>query len=274
MLRTLAKDVESELGVSCVVENKTGGGGWVGWDYVSKADPDGYTLGYIVSTNLITGMMNPTTQREQTLDSFEYVIEHVEEPMCVAVRADDDRFNSMEELVEYSKTTQLTTCSLGVAGVVHIAGVRLNNELGMDMRFVQFEGASDALTATLGGHIDVYLAKVTEVSGPRDEGQLKVLAVLADERSERMSDVPTIKELYDKDITVASVRGVVAPEGTDPAIVTKLANALEAAMNKPEHIEATKAAGVALNPLKEDAFKEKMEKDEEVLQGMKSMFGW
>jgi len=273
-LRILAKDAESELGVPIVVENKTGGGGWVGWDYVSKADPDGYTLAYIVSPNLITGYLNPTTQRAENLDSFEYIINHVDDGMTVAVRADDDRFNTIEDLVEYGKKTEIVAPSLGVAGTVHIAGLRMISDLGTKMRFVQFGGASEALTALLGGHVDIFLGKVTEVSGPKSEGQIKVLAILMPERNQKIADVPTIKEVFGVDMEVYSVRGLLAPKGTDPQIISKLSDAFEKAMNKPEHIQKMNDLGVSVNPIKGEAFKDKLRNEEKMLIDMKSLFGW
>src|SRR5699024_550747 len=94
--RDLVPYVEEELGVDIEITNIDGGGGWVGWNRLVNADPDGYTLGYLNTPNIISGYMNPELERSHDLDSFTTISTHVSDPAVVAVNEDEDRFQTFE----------------------------------------------------------------------------------------------------------------------------------------------------------------------------------
>ena len=75
--RLLAKDLEGALGKPVTVENRAGGGGWVGWGALAQAKPDGYTLGYLNVPSMYAGYLDRQYNRKETLDSFTPLINHV-----------------------------------------------------------------------------------------------------------------------------------------------------------------------------------------------------
>jgi len=75
--RLLAKDLEVALGKPVTVENRAGGGGWVGWGALAAARPDGYTLGYLNVPSMYAGYLDPQVGRKETLESFTPLMNHV-----------------------------------------------------------------------------------------------------------------------------------------------------------------------------------------------------
>lgn len=272
--RLLTPHLEKELGVPVVVENKPGGGGWVGYTELLKAKPDGYTIGYVNTPGLITGYLNPTAKREENLDSFEFIINHVIDPGVVAVRADDNRFATINDLVEYAKQNELTATTNGAGSGNHITILQMNRDLGTNFKPVHTGGTSEALTAVMGGHVDVLIAKVGEVLDPQREGQIKVLGVTLSERVSQLPDVPTLKEAVGVNIENYSIRGIAGPKGMDPEHVAILQNAFEKAMKNPEHVEKMAELGLNIDTTKGEEFKKLLQKEEETTKGLKDLLGW
>src|SRR5262245_11214030 len=88
--RLLARDLEPILGKSVTVENRAGGGGWIGWGALAAAKPDGYTIGYINAPSMFAGYLDKSQggARKESLDSFTPLINHVVDPNLWAVRPD------------------------------------------------------------------------------------------------------------------------------------------------------------------------------------------
>ncbi|RDU38125.1 tripartite tricarboxylate transporter substrate binding protein [Neobacillus piezotolerans] len=271
--RILAPYLEDELGVPVVVENKPGGGGWIGYADLIKAKPDGYTIGYLNTPGLITGYLNPTTQRQQNLDDFEYIASHVLDAGVIAVKADDNRFNTIEDLIEFAKKNNVTATTNGVASGNHIASLQLNDQIGTKFKPVHFDGTAESFTAVLGGHVDVLVAKVGEVVEPVQEGQMKVLAVMMEERVAQFPDVPTLKETVG-DVVNYSSRGIGAPKGLDPEVLKTLQEAFEKAINNQEHIAKMEELGLNVDLLIGEDYKNMLQEEEKVVSDLKSVLGW
>src|SRR3546814_2095112 len=86
--RLLAADLEKELGTSVVVENRTGAGSQIGLTVLANSDPDGYTIGAVNTPAMDTIILSPERDPAFSIDSFDYVINHVAEPLIIAVRKD------------------------------------------------------------------------------------------------------------------------------------------------------------------------------------------
>ncbi|MCX7780105.1 MAG: tripartite tricarboxylate transporter substrate binding protein [Negativicutes bacterium] len=271
--RLLAPYLEKELGVPVVVENKPGGGGWIGYSELLKAKPDGYTIGYVNTPGLITGYLNPSAKRQQNLDSFTYVANHVLDPGVIAVRADEKRFTTIQELIEYAKKQELTTTTNGVGTGPHMAALDINQKMGTKFKPVHFNGTGEYLAAVLGGHIDVFIARVGESLEPVRDGQLKVLAVTTKERVPQYPNVPTMNETVGEVLNYSS-RGIAAPKGIDPKVLEKLQTAFEKAMKNPEHVQKMEKMGLTVHYLKGDDYKNLLKAEEKVIQNLKPLLGW
>ncbi|MDQ0221139.1 tripartite tricarboxylate transporter substrate binding protein [Peribacillus cavernae] len=272
--RTLMPYVEKELGVPITVVNKPGAGGWVGWSELARAKPDGYTIGYINTPNLITGYVNPSFKRKENLDSFELIANHVTDVGAIAVRKDDDRFKDINDLVELAKKKQLTTTSTGVGSDDHFAAVKMNKNLGTKFEAVHTKGFGENLSNILGGHVDVMFANVGEVVKPQEEGQLKVLAVMLPERSPLLPDVPTLKEAGMGDISSASARGIAVPKGMDKENLDILRAAFEKGIKNAKHQEKMEDMGLLVDFRKGDDYTNMLKDEEANVNNLKELLGW
>lgn len=272
--RILLPYVEDELGVPLTVVNKPGGGGWVGWNDLLNQKNDGYTIGYINTPNLITGYMNPEMKRTNNLDDFALISNHVLDYGAIAVRGDDERFNTLDDLIEYAKDNELTATSTGVAGDDHMAILKVNKNTGTQFVPVHGKGSTYGKAGVLGGHIDVFFANVGEVTVPAKNGEMKVLGVLSPERSHFLPDVPTLEEKgYGKTYSW-SARGLTAPKGIDEDRLNIIRDAFEKALNNPEHIKEMEKMGLAVKPIVGEEYYEFLKSDEESISELKDLLGW
>lgn len=272
--RILKPYLEKELGVSVVVENKPGGGGWVGWSALATSKPDGYTIGYMNFPNVIAGYLNPSMKRTENLDSFQFIINHVVDAGVIAIRPDEKRFTNIKELVEYAKNNDLTMNTSGVGSANHFVGVQMNKQLGMKFRFVQTDGTAQAIPNVLGGHVDVLVAGISETMEMLKNGQLKPIAVFGSQRVPQLPDVPTINEAVGAKTEKFISRGIAGPKGIDSQIVAKLEAAFEKAEKNAEHIKKIGDVGMEVETTKGDAYKQLLKKQEGSISELKSVFGW
>ncbi|RQW76014.1 hypothetical protein EBB45_00200 [Lysinibacillus composti] len=272
--RALQPYLEDELGVSVVVENVTGGGGWIGWGELANAKPDGYTLGYMVFPNIFTGYLNPTAGRTETLDSYEFLISHHEDSGLIAVRGDDDRFNTIEEFIKYAQENELASSSGGVGSSPHFAGVQLNDQLDTKLRFVHGNGGAEAITQLLGGHIDVAIIDYPASKELIKSGEIKVLATLGNDQNPNLPDVPSVNEAMGSNVAKLLSRGIAGPKGMDPAIVEKLTTAIENAMNNPEHKAKIEEMGMKIDGMNGEEYLQSLQEQEAAMKGVIDLFGW
>lgn len=271
--RILAPFLEKELGVPVVVDNKPGAGGWVGYSELLKAKSDGYTIGYLNTPGLITGYLNPSTKRQQNLDSFAYVGNHVLDPGVIAVRANETRFSTIRELIEYAKQNELTSTTNGVGTGPHMMALDMNKKMGTKFKPVHFNGTGEYFAAVLGGHIDIYMARVGESLEPVKDKQLKVLAVTTKERVPQYPDVPTLKEIGGEVFNYSS-RGIAAPPGVDPKVLEKLQAAFAKAVKNAEHVKKMETMGLTIDGRTGGAYKELLKEEEKTITELKPLLGW
>ena len=272
--RTLIPYVEEELGVPINVINKPGGGGWTGWTELLNSETDGYTIGYINTPNLMTGYLNPEFNRDNSLEDFELISNHVLDYGIIAVNANDDRFSTIEELIAYAKDNEVTATTTGYAGDDHIAQLRLND--GADTQFVPVHqgGSNEMLAAVLGGHVDVLFDNVGGAKAAHENGEIKILAVMAPERSEFLPDIPTLKEKGFGDITSFSARGIAFPKGVDQEKVDIIIAAFTKALENEEQIKKIENMGYKVYSISGEEYKTFLKDDENAIIKIKDVLGW
>ena len=230
MARTVAQFLEKELNGSVVVKNMPGAGGQIGFTEVAKAAPDGYTLG----TFNLPAALALTHDRDADYDvnSYTYLANFVEDPNTITVAASSP-FQTLGELLDAAKADPgaITLGLSSLGGNDHFGANMIAAAAGAEFTLVPFKGASNARTAIMGGHVAGGTMTLGQTTNFPDE--LRVLAVLAGERSPFRPDVPTAKELG-FDVQMSSLRGIVAPAGMDEAMADQLRAALTAVNENPE----------------------------------------
>ena len=254
-VRVLLKHAEKYVGQPLTVVNIAGGGSEVGITELKNSAPDGYTIGGFNSASIML-----TSQREAQYDpieDFETICLQVNDPRLFAVRADDDRFKTFEDFIEYIKNNpdDVTIGTSGAGTTGHFSIEAFNHYGNLKSQAVHFGGAGESKAGFLGKHVDAIAQTVGEVTQMVEEGQARVIGVQAAERLEKWPDVPTFKE-NGIDLVMNSARGFVAPAGTPKEIVEFLADAFKKAMDEPEYIEEMDKMGLPIYYLGPNEYKE------------------
>lgn len=153
----------------------------------------------------------------------------------IVVRADSP-YKSLEELVNASKAAPGTIkYGVSMGGGVYIASVIMDKEVGAKFNVVDTGDASNRLTALFGGHVDATSIPYSAAKEYIESGQLRSLGTLLSERSKLLPDIPSASEIY-KNLSVDTFYVILAPKGTDPAIVAKLNAAIQKVVKEnPEY---------------------------------------
>jgi tripartite-type tricarboxylate transporter receptor subunit TctC len=137
--------------------------------------------------------------------------------------------------------------STGNGTVSHLTSLMFRQRIGLaQWTEVPYQGSAKVVSDLIGGHVDAAVAMIAPFVQPVQSGDLRLLAVTTKARSPAAPDVPTIAESTAlKDFDVANWTAMLAPPGTPDPIVTKLAAAVEAALEDPDVQKAFSALGIA-----------------------------
>jgi tripartite-type tricarboxylate transporter receptor subunit TctC len=271
--RLLARDLEPIFGKPVTVENRAGGGGWIGWGSLAQSKPDGYTIGYINVPNIFAGYLDKQSggTRKENLESFTPLINHVTDYNMWAVKP-DSKFKTVKDVIEEAKkrpgTITLNGGGHGTDDHVAVLGIGANN--GTSFQMVHFRGTPEGKTQVLGGNIEVYACNVSEGAEDVKAGVVRALGVMSPNRSKFMPNVPTFREQGVDEVWSTS-RGIAAPAGLPKDVETALIASLEKTIGSPEH--KAKAEALSLDPeiIKGDAYR-KFLKDNE--QATRKLMNW
>ena len=274
--RILMPYVEEALGGATItIINQPGASGWLGWDEVAKAEPDGYTIALQTLPSFYGGYMNPANERTTNLDNFQMIANQVSDWAALYCQPDETRWTDFNSMLEYAKDHELIIGASGVDSDDNIMVERMK-ALHPDIQLSTVQGTSsgDVKPMLLGGHIDLWMANIGDGMTSVQNGELAALCIFAPEESDLMPGVPTYNELTGNDLTGGSDRGYMMPAGADPEIVEILQNAFEEAINNPEHIAAMKELGINVNYMNGDDMLAYAKEQEAVIAELKPVLGW
>jgi len=244
--RLFAQRMGEVLGQSVIVENVGGAGGMNGADRVAKAQPDGYTF---LQGTVGTQAQNQTLYKKPAYDStkdFTSVGLFLEAPLVLVVRKDLP-VNSMQEFVAYARANadKMQFASAGTGSAIHLGCALMNSVTGLNVVHVPYRGSNPAMQDLASGRVD-YLCDIVTTAKPQiDGGTVKAIAVLDDERSTALPDVPTAKE-QGFDVRAYTWNAFFLPRDTPQPIVEKLNHAMVETMRTPAVREKLTAVGLKL----------------------------
>lgn len=216
------------------VENRSGAGGATGMLYGATAEPDGTTVTMVtVELATLEAMGN---NAGLTYTQFKPIMMVNSASAAITVRADDDRFETLEDVIAYSKENELTVGNSGIGAIWHLAAAGLAKVADTSFKHVAYDGAAGAITDLLGGHIDSVAVSYAEVSNYVESGDLKVLGVMSNDRLEPIPDVPTCKEAG-YEAVLGTWRGLAVPADTPDEVVNKLYEIFSEAAASQEFVD-------------------------------------
>ena len=269
--RLLARDLEAVMGRSVTVENRAGGGGWLGWGALAASAPDGYTLGYLNVPSMYAGYLDPKVGRKENLDSFTPLMNHVLDYNIWAVKADSP-FKAVKDVIEAASKApeQITVTAYGAGGDDHLAILSIQAETGVRLAIVHNRSTAEAKTQVLGGHVQVLGANVSEVAEEVRAGQLRLLGVMAPTRSRFLPEAPTFKEQGFNQVWSVS-RGIAAPAGLPKEVEAKLIGYLDKTLSSKEHQQKAEALSLEPSVIGGEQYRKFLRDNE---QSTKKLMGW
>ena len=255
-------------GVNFVPINKPDGGGVTGMVETAQADPDGYTLG-MVTVEL--AMFPHQGKSPVTYENFEAIAAPIAAPAALIVPADAP-YDTLDEFVAHAADNPDTiqVGNSGMGAIWHIAALKFEEAFDVSLKHIPYpNGTADIVAALLGGHIDATIADPSGVKGQYEAGGVKILAVMADERSNLYPEVPTFKELG-YDMTIRAWAALVAPAGTPDEILQVLRDAARRTYDNPDYIDYFVRQGIDPTNIVGEAANEMMADDHAMYEDMLS----
>jgi tripartite-type tricarboxylate transporter receptor subunit TctC len=256
--RYLADGMARRLNVPVPVVNRTGGRGAIGYSHVQKQKADGYSI--IWNSNSIS-----TTYHSGTLPfdykAFEAVARVSVETPVIAVRADSP-WMTLKDLVEHAKANpgKVRIGNSGTGSHTHFSASALFAIGEANVTHVPF-GEGQAVVNLLGSRIEGIVQLPAAVVPHVKSGDLRMLAVLGDQRDPIFPDVVTATEAG-YSVALDMWRGIAVPKGTPKAIVTKLQNAIKQTVESQPFADAGKAIGFTPSYLSSDDFDKLIARDD------------
>lgn len=247
--RVVMEKVGQLLGQPVLYDNRGGASGMIGAAYAKTQPADGYNfLTTTVAMLAITRHLQPIPFDPDK--DFLPVARMTTSWACLAIHPSVPA-NTMAEFVAYAKGNpgKINYGSSGNATITHLYCEMLNLEAGIRMTHVPYKGSAQATQDLLGGQIQ---AQTDQTTLPHIlAGRLRGLAVMGDRRWPYKPDIPTLREAgYGKD-GGESWYGMLAPAGTPPEVVDKLAKTIDQAIKSPDTLDKLDKAGAKptyLNP--------------------------
>jgi tripartite-type tricarboxylate transporter receptor subunit TctC len=245
--RLMAQWLSPRLGQSFVVENRPGGSGNIGTEYVVRAAPDGYTLLLSSTANTVNRSLFPNLGFDFVRD-IAPVAGISYEPNVVVVNPSVPA-KTIPELIAYAKANpgKINFGSAGIGSSQQMSGEMFKMMAGIEMTHVPFRGTAPALTSLLGAQIQVMFASMPAALEHVRSGKLRALGVTTERRSDALPDVPSVSEFL-PGFDASVYYGIGAPKNTPAAIVERLNQEINAGLTDPQFKARLTELGSAVLP--------------------------
>ncbi|MGE4241464.1 Bug family tripartite tricarboxylate transporter substrate binding protein [Ramlibacter sp.] len=235
LARMVGDELGRRLGQPIVVDNKAGGGSLIATSLVQQAKPDGYTFLFAVSAHTINPAIRKSVKYDPIKD-FTPIALMAAVPHVLVVGKDVPA-NNIQQLIALAKASpgKLTYGSAGIGISNHMEGELLAAMAGINIVHVPYKsGSTAAMQDVLAGRVDMMFDVVGSSTPLIKAGRVKPIGVALGRRSKLMPDIPTLDEAGLKGFQAMPWIGLFGPAGLDPAIVEKMAKAVQDTLADPK----------------------------------------
>jgi tripartite-type tricarboxylate transporter receptor subunit TctC len=232
--RLFAQKLSDQTGQAFIVENRTGGGGIPGADFVAKSAADGYTL-LLGNTSLLAIQVGLHSKLPYDPREFEPVSVLAVSPSVLIVHPSVPAA-SVAELIAYAKAApgNLSYASAGNGSPFHLSAELFKAQTGVQMVHVPYKGSAPALIDLLAGQVQLMFDNIPSVLPHIRSGKVRALATTGATRLALLPEVPTLAEAGFKNAQSVSWFAIVAPKGTPKGIVARLHAEIVRAETQPQ----------------------------------------
>jgi tripartite-type tricarboxylate transporter receptor subunit TctC len=273
--RLIAPYIEKYLGNNAriVVSNKAGAGGGIGFAELAKSAPDGYTIGFLNTPNLISIPI----ERQSTFHwkDYDLIGNLIDDPGAFTVHTSSE-FKTLKDLVVYAKANpgKVTVGSTGVGSDDHLAMLFFEKAAGVKLTHVPYKGSGETRAAVVSGQLVVGAINVGEALAYIKGGSpMRMIGQMSLKRTVLAPDTPTFAE-QGYNMESASLRGLAAPKGLPPEIRDRLVKAVAQAAADPEYIKKAGELFAPIRYLAPPAYAKELADTEKMLQQLWKDMPW
>ncbi len=253
LCRTIAAKLTLSLKQQVIVENRAGANGVIGTEAVSRAAPDGYTIGLIPSGHAVNAAIRTNLPFDPVRD-FTTISLVGSSPLVLAVHPSLPVKN-VAQLAAFAKSRpgELTYVSAGIGASGHQGGALFELMTGVKMLHVPYKGMALALTDLIAGQVTMAFATSLSVVPHVQAKRLRALATTGSKRSPALPDLPTVAETvpgYEVDLWY----GFIGPAGLPPDVVKRLNAEIAAALQLADVRQRLAGQGVDVGSGTPEAF--------------------
>lgn len=261
--RLLGAKLSAMWGQPVIVEQKVGANGAIGTDYVAKSPPDGHTI--LVTT---TALVQTLALRKEVPYDVRKDLAPVSQLFFLRLALVVDKSLGVKTLGEFIQLAKknpgkYTFGSFGIGSTAHLAVAKLNNDLGLDIVHVPYQGTPASTRAIVAGEVSAALVDPFSARAYIESGKLTVLATTGARRSPYFPEIPTFEQAGVKGFSVDNWAGWLAPGGTPQAILDKISADIARVQAMPDVAAAYEKSGIEIAHSTPMAFKQIVNRDAE-----------
>ena len=251
--RVVFEQLSKQLGQSFIIENRTGAGGTTGSNSVAKADPDGYTILMLTSSQGSAVVLHKNLPYDPVRDFIPVVMFGIQPSVLVV--SPTKGWKTVADLVAAAKAKPgaFNFASAGLGSASHWAAERFRLAAGISAQHIPFRGA-EGLNELIAGRIDFYFVPLAPAVPHIQSGRVLPLAVSTPKRAPSLSNVPTVHEVGYPNAEYIFWGGLALPAKTPRAIVDRLHDETQKALKVPAVQERLATLGVEPMPMGVDEF--------------------
>jgi tripartite-type tricarboxylate transporter receptor subunit TctC len=240
-------------GVPIVVDNRSGAAGIIGIEAAANANPDGHTFLFMATAFGTLAAMNPKLPYDP-YQSFSPVMMLGASPLALVV-ANKFPATSVRELIEQARKQPgaINYASSGTGSVFHLTMEWFKQENGINLVHVPYKGTAGVTADLIAGQVQASLMVFQTIVPHVQAGRVRMIAVLGQERTPQLPQVPTLAESGMPNLVVEAWTGVMAPAKTPRAAINKLNAEINALVALPENREILTKVGIRIIGGKPDA---------------------
>lgn len=253
--RLVGRRLATVTGQPFVVDNRAGASGRIGLPMVAKAPPDGYTLTASPASFLTTNKAIFKSLPYDPQADFAPITKLANQAMVLVVN-NRTKFPDARAVLAAARSGAgaVTYASSGDGSPQHLAALMFETRMKVRMTHVPYKGGALAINDLIGGNVDVLFAPLPEALPHLKAGKLTALALMSDERSPLIPDVPTMREAGIDDMVMQTWIGLLAPAGTPRPIIDKLNREIRAILDGEEARAQLREAGMDVAPTSPEQF--------------------
>lgn len=248
LTRIMAAELSEKFRQPFVIENRAGAGGNIGLDVAAKSTPDGYTLAAATVSQWVINPFLYASMSYNPREDFSYISLCWEMANILLVPANVVSARSVEEFIAWGRAQPngLVFSSPGIGTSAHLLGELFGLRNGIKVTHLPFRGMGESGPAMLRGDVHFAIDNLASWLPLVRSGQMRALAIAADERSSLLPNLPTMPEAGQREFVVTVWAGFVAPKGTPQPILDSVSAALQEAGRKPDVARRFTEAGATL----------------------------